>query len=139
MINELQPGDRVVALASCARAAALIVGAVAAGTTVWLAKHRASLTALSAVCGAVLGFFIGLVISRLLFPATQGNVVVVKVGSASLPQTIKAALGAALPVAIIVSTLCSLLTRSAILTGMWPSLAAGAVIGICWALLASLT
>jgi len=92
-MTELQPGDRIVALASCANGVAFLVGAVAAGITAWLAKHRVSV----------------------------------------------AALGAAVPTAIAVSALCALLLRVPILQGLWPALGAGALIGICWALLASLT
>ena len=57
-------------------------------------------------------------VARVLFPATQGNVVVVKVGPSSLPLTIKATLSAAVPAAIAVSVLCALLLRVPILQGL---------------------
>jgi len=137
--SELQPGDRVIALASCARGAAVLAGAVAAGITVWLTNHILSSTALSAVGGAFWGYLVGFLVSRALFPATQGNVVVIKVGQGSLPQTLKAAVFSAVPASVLVSLLCALVMRTGILNGLWFSLGSGVVIGICWALLASLT
>ncbi len=138
-MTELQPGDRIIALASCANGVALLVGAVASGITAWLAKHRLSVAALAVFGGAILGLIIGMVLSRILFPATQGNVVVVKVGTASLPQTFKAALGAAVPASILASILCALVLHAPIMQGVWPAVVTGSIIGICWALLASLT
>ena len=89
--GNLQSGDMVVPLADLARTAAIVGGSLSAAIGVWVIRHRI-LGALGALAvGGIVGFVIGSGVGRLLYPAVEGNVEVVKAGQAALLATLKAA------------------------------------------------
>jgi hypothetical protein len=87
----LNPGDRVVELASLAISAAVATGAVASAWILWLIKKSWVISAGALIAGGVIGFLVGQLVGR-VFYRTGGNTTVVKVGSAALPSTIPAGL-----------------------------------------------
>jgi hypothetical protein len=101
--GNLQPRNIVVALPDLARTAAIIGGSLSAGISLWVMRHRL-LTSLGALLlGGLVGFVIGTGVGRLLYPAAEGNVLVVKAGQAALPVTLKAALAGAICSSIFVA------------------------------------
>jgi hypothetical protein len=86
------PGDRVVDLAASLRFAALVSGGISCAVSLWVIKQSVLWSAVALVVGAVAGLCIGLVLGPLIFPASAGDVAVVKVGSGSLVATLKAGL-----------------------------------------------
>ncbi|OGV61826.1 MAG: hypothetical protein A2283_06335 [Lentisphaerae bacterium RIFOXYA12_FULL_48_11] len=134
----LNPGDRVIELAGFTRSAAVIAAVISSGVVVWMAKHKAGLTAVCVIGCAIIGYAVGFVVARVLFPATGENVIVTKVGASSLPLTLKGGVLAAIAASLVVSTLCSIVMKSGIVVGLWPSLGIGLVVGIVWACLSSL-
>src|SRR2546430_1476384 len=87
----LNPGDRVVELAGLAISAAVATGAVSSAWILWVIKQSWLISAGSLIASAVVGFFAGQLVARILYQA-GGNTTVVKVGSASLSSTITAGL-----------------------------------------------
>ncbi len=86
----IAPGDLVVDLAYSLRSAALITGAIACAVSLWTIK-RSVLWALAAlVLGGIGGFCVGLVLGLLMFRASSGQTVVVKLGPGALAETLKA-------------------------------------------------
>ncbi|MFQ5586471.1 MAG: hypothetical protein ACE5GF_06590 [Thermodesulfobacteriota bacterium] len=126
----LQSGDRVIALAAAVRTTSLVAGIAAGAITGWLSQHEIVLSAITALGGGVVGYIVGMIIGRVIFPATPGNVVVAKVGASSLPLTRKGGFPGAVIASVLVSVLVSLIMKNPAMAGMWPSLAAGIVIGV---------
>ena len=92
----LAPGDRVVDLSASLRSAATVSGAISGAVSLWILKQSLLWSAGALVVGAAVGLCIGLLLGPLVFPASPGNVVVVKVGPGSLAATLKAGLVGAL-------------------------------------------
>jgi len=88
----LAPGDRVVDLAASLRFAATVSGAISGAVSLWILKQSVLWSAAALAVGAVGGLCIGFFLGPLVFPASPGNVAVVKVGPESLAATLKAGL-----------------------------------------------
>lgn len=138
MPEGLKPGDMVVALASAARTAAIVAGVVAGAIAMWIARHKPVLSSVALLGGAVTGWIVGTLVGKIIFPATDGNVVVAKAGPASLPMTLKGNLVATLLTGIVVSILIVLLTKTDFKVIAPASIGAAVLVGIIFALLASL-
>ncbi|MFC1453405.1 hypothetical protein ACFLSJ_08695, partial [Verrucomicrobiota bacterium] len=138
MPEGLNPGDKVIALAAAATTAAVIAGAVTAAIGVWIAKHRALLSAAGFVGGGVLGILVGVIVGKVLFPATGGNVMIAKWGPSSLPLTLKGNVIACLLVSLLVCGVIVLITKSDFKAIAGPCIGTSVVIGTILALLASL-
>jgi len=134
----LQSGDRVIELAASVRTASLVAGIAAGAITGWLLQHEIVLSAITALGGGVVGYITGMLIGRIVFPATSDNIVVAKAGVASLPLTLKGGIPGAIIASVLVSVLASLIMKNPIMAGLWPSLAGGIVIGIVFPCLSSL-
>jgi hypothetical protein len=140
-LQSLNPGDRVVELAALVQSAAIVSGSVAGAWVFWLITRSWMVSVGGFFAGAVLGYGIAQVIVRLFYRTAEGNVAVVKVGSASLSSVIPAGLAGGISTAVLVA-LVSLLVFSATnqavsLLGI--SVGCGVVIGIVFACLSSLT
>ena len=136
--TELQRGDRVIVLAVVVRNASLFAGVAAGGLAGWLSQHKAGISAVAALGGGVVGFIIGMIMSRIIFPATSGNVVIAKVGMSSLALTLKGGITCAVIVSVLVSVLVSFLLENPITMGLWPSFAAGIIAGFLFLCFSSL-
>ena len=134
----LNPGDRVIELAGLTRSAAVIASVISSGVVVWIAKHKAGVTVACVVGSAAIGYAVGFVVAKVLFPAEGGYAIVTKVGPYSLPLTLKGGITAAIAASVVTSILCSLVIKSGITVGLWPSLGIDLVVGIVWACLSSL-
>lgn len=137
--GNLQPGKTVVLLPDLARTAAMIGGSLSAGIVVWVMRHRI-LTSLGALLpGGLVGFVIGTGVGRLLYPAAEGNVLVVKAGQAALPVTLKAALAGAISSSILVAaSLAMFATPGQRLIVFAGGVLAGIIVGILWGSAAAL-
>ena len=138
MTEGLNPGDKVIALASAATTAAIISGAAAGAIAVWMTKHKVLATIGGFVGGAVLGGIIGMLIGRLLFPTTDGNVTITKWGPSSLPLTLKGNILASLVVSLLVCGLMVIFGKAEMKTIAAPSIGTSIVLGMILALLTSL-
>ena len=138
MAEELNPGDKVVALASAACTAAIVAGGVAGALSVWIARHKPLLSTVALLGGAVTGWIVGTLVGRIMFPATGGNVVIAKADPASLPITLKGNLAATLLTGLVVSILIVLLTKTDFKVIAPVSIGAAVLVGIVLALLTSL-
>lgn len=136
--TELQPGERVIELAASVRTASLVAGIASGAITGWVSQHNIAISAITALGGGVVGYIIGVCIGRIIFPATLGNVAVVKIGISSLPLTIKGGISGAIIASILVSVFACLIIGNPIMPGVWPSLTAGIIIGIVFPCLLSL-
>jgi hypothetical protein len=135
---ELRPGNKVVELAAVVRTASLLTGAIVAALVSWIAKHKLTISCLSFVSGAIVGYVIGLALGRILFPATDGNVVVAKAGIASLRLTLKGGIFGSLLASLVVAVANSFFVEIQITLVIGPALGIGAIVGIVFACLASL-
>lgn len=130
----LSPGDQAVDLAALVRSAALGTGAVSAAWVTWLVR-KSCLTSLAALLiGAVLGYIVAEVVSRVRY-RRGGNTTVVKVGSRSLISTIPAGLAGGIPTAIAVAVVALLLFGAENHAALWfgVSLASGVALGVIFA------
>ena len=136
----LNPGDRVVELAALAVSAAVATGAVSGAWIVWLIKKSWLGSSGALIAGAVIGFGVGQLLSRILYHP-GGSTIVVKVGSASLPSTIRAGLSGGVLTAIAVGLLALLIfsARSQALSLFGVAIGCGVVLGVLFACLGSLT
>ncbi len=135
----LQPGERVVELAAVVRTAAIVSGAVAGVATTWLVRRSWWFSLAAFVLGAVAGFVVSQFVSR-LYRSADGQTVVARVGSTSLPATIPAGLAGGVSVALVVGIAVILLlsAQSRAVPVLGTSLGCGIVLGIIFACLASL-
>jgi uncharacterized protein YacL len=137
----LNPGERVIELAALVVTAAITTGGVTGAWLVWLIKRSwlASLTAL--VIGAFIGFVLAQVIARVLYRTPEGHTTIVKVGSASLTSTIPAGLVGGLTTALAVAlvALFALSAKSQAAALFAIAIGCGAVLGLLFACLGSLT
>lgn len=88
----LSPGDRVVDLAYLLRSSAVFTGTVAAAISLWVLKHMAFWTLAAGLLGGTGGFLVGTLLGRVFFPASTGQIVVVKLGPGALVSAFKAGL-----------------------------------------------
>lgn len=138
MVEGLNAGDKVVALAAAARTAAIAAGAVSGAIAMWIARHRLALSCLGFLAGAFLGWILGGLAAKLVFPGTAGHVVIAKTGPSALPMTITGNLTATLVTGLAVAVLVVLITKTEFRAVVPLSLGAAVVIGVTFALLASL-
>ena len=139
MPDRLNSGDRVIALAAAAQTAAIVAGAASGAIAMWIARHKVGFSTLGLLGGAVIGWIVGMLVGKIIFPATSGNVVITKVGAGSLSMTLRGNVVAALLTGLVVSLLIAFLTGTDFKTIKWASLGTSVVIGIILALLVSLT
>jgi hypothetical protein len=139
MPRGLNPGDKVVVLDGAARSAALISGAVTGAIAGWIGKRTLTYSGIAFIVGAFLGWAIGSMVGRFLFPARDGNVVVAKWGRGSLPLTLKGSIIASVTSAFAVCVLAVLIVGGDLKTVAAPSIGASIIIGVVFAILASLT
>ena len=120
-VTSLQPGDRVIDLASLARTAGMLSGMATGVPVTWLAAGGWVLPLVLGVAGAGAGRMVGYFLGRLRY-AQGGKRVVAKRGVTSLQATLNAALSSSVTAAITVWLGC--LT---VLGGPAPSLHTGAI------------
>jgi hypothetical protein len=136
--NPFHPGERVVELAGVVQSVAIFTGAVTGAATAWLAKRSWLVSGTSLLIGAVLGFAVGLLAARIFYHSAEGMTTVVRVGSGSLPSTIRAGLAGALPTALIVASAAVFVLSAPAQSAFTTSLLCGAIIGVTFACLSSL-
>ena len=107
----LNPGDKVVALASAATTAGLVGGAVAGGIAGWIVKHKMVASVSMFFTGAFLGWVIGTMVGKAVFPAQAGNVMIAKWGPSSLPLTLKGNIIVCFVTAIAICGLMALIAK----------------------------
>ena len=137
--NPLQPGGRVVELAGLAQSAAIFAGAVAGAVITWFAKRAWTASLAAFVVGGVAGFAVGFVVARIFYRSTGGMTTIVRVGSSALPSAIGAGLAGAILSALVVAGLSVLLVSAQAQSAFTSALVCGALIGVVFACLASLT
>ena len=135
---EYKPGDKVVNLAVLARTTGLIIGAITAAYTTWMAKNSVPLSGIALVMGATVGFFVGLLTGRILFPASKGYVITIKAGVSSLRSSLLSTMTSAIIISAILILVVAIIFKSNIFIAMSSGISIGVVIGILLALLASL-
>ena len=107
----LNLGDKVIALASASITAGVIAGAVTGGIAGWIVKHKIVVSVSGFFGGAILGWFIGMMVGKVLFPAQNGNVIIVKWGVNSIPLTLMGNIIASLVTAIVICGLMTLIAK----------------------------
>lgn len=138
MPEGLNPGDKVVALAATARAAAFLTGMITGGMSGWIVKHKFIITGAFVIGGAIIGWVTGIVVGKILFPSQAGHVRIMKTGLSSIPATIKGNIIACLVTWIIICSLAIFFLKADIKTVALPSLCISIVISVAFALAASL-
>jgi len=138
MPEGLNPGDKVVALAAAATTAAVVAGAISGVIAVWLTKHNALASFGGFIVGAFLGRIAGTLIGWVLFPASGGNVIVVKWGPSSLPLTLKGNIIASLFASALVCGLVVLVGKAQVSAIAGPCIGTSVIIGVILAFLVSL-
>lgn len=139
MQAELKPGDTVIALAGAAITSASLAGGISGAISAWLTANSALALLAGVVGGAAIGWCMGALVGRILFPASSGNTVVVKKGPAALPPTLKGNVGASLAASLAVSGLVAVIGNAEFTAVAVPSVAISVVLGVVLALLASFT
>lgn len=137
--NPLQPGERVVELAGLAQSAAIFAGAVVGAITTWFSKRAWTASLAAFVVGGVAGFAVGFVVARIFYRNSGGMTTVVRVGSAALPSAFGASLTGAIFSALVIAGLSILLVSAQAQSAFTWALVCGALIGVMFACLASLT
>ena len=138
MQEGLNPGDKVIALAAAATTAAIVAGAVTGAVAAWLTKHKAVASIAGLIGGAAIGWCIGSIVGRLLFPASSGNTMIAKWGPASLPLTLKGNIVASLTTSLAICGLMVIIGKADIKAIAAPCVGSSVVLGVILALLASL-
>ena len=138
MPEGLNPGDKVIALAAAATTAAIVAGAATGAIGLWIAKHKIAASFVGLLGGAVIGCFIGMIVGKLIFPASSGNTMIAKWGPCSLPMTLKGDIIASVITAIMVCGLVSLVTKAEFSSIAGPCIGSSVALGVILALLASL-
>jgi hypothetical protein len=134
----LKSGDKVIALASVVRSVSLLSGGFSAGFVNWMVNYKFIIAAGYAFAGDIVGYLVGYVISRLLFPASKGRVRVIRAGMPSLPLTLKAGIIGAAAASLLNTVLVNMITRSELTFAFIPSVGFSLLIGIVLACLVSL-
>ena len=135
--SPLQPGERVVELAGVVQSVAIFSGAVAASLTSWFAKRSWAVSGISFVVGAFVGFLVGMAAARVFYRTADGMTTIVRVGSSSLPATIRAGLAGGVLTALVVAAGSVLFLSAPAQSAFTTSLVCGAVIGVVFAFLGS--
>jgi hypothetical protein len=117
----IQPGDRVIDLASLTRTAGMVGGLFTGLLVTWLATGAVTAALAFGLVGAIGGGVVGRLLGKLRY-TQDGHRMVVKRGPAALQVTMTAALTTSLPSAIAVWLGCLTL-----LGGPIPSLQTGAI------------
>jgi len=138
MDNELNSGDKVIALAAAAMSAAILGGAIAGVLAGWIATHKISIAVIALIAGAIIGGILGIVVGKLIFPTSDGNVMVAKWGPSSLPLTLKGNIIACVVTSLVICLLAVLILKADILAIAVPSIGVSVFIAIALAMLASL-
>ena len=138
MQEGLNPGDKVIALANAATTAAIVAGAVTGAVAVWLTKHKVLASIAGLIGGAAIGWCIGALIGRLLFPASSGNMMIAKWGPASLPLTLKVNIVASLFTSLAICGLMVIIGKVEFKVIATPCIGSSVVLGVILAFLASL-
>jgi hypothetical protein len=126
--EDLKPGERVLDLRAVTRSAAIFVGLVVAPIAARMAALSWGYAAGAAFAGMVLGFLVGIIAGKVLFPAPRGQAVVVRWGGSSLPITLKASLcgGGVMAIGIAVAALFL-----GGITAAGPPLIVGVIVAAC--------
>ena len=135
----ISPGDKVVELAALLRASSLITGAVVAAVSVWLLGEGLLWIALALAAGGAGGYGLGALIGRDFYRATEGQVVVVKLGPGAMRTALQAGLvggicSGALAVAVPFFLLADAWT---LVQRLWVGVVPGIVIGVAAAYVAT--
>ncbi len=138
MQEGLNPGDKTIALAAAATTAAIVAGAVTGAVAAWLTKHKALASIVGLVGGVAIGWCIGTLAGRLLFPASSGNTMIAKWGPASLPLTLKGNVVASLATSLVICGLMIIIGKTEFRAIAGPCVGSSVLIGVIFALLASL-
>lgn len=138
MQEGLNPGDKVIALAAAATTAAIVAGAVTGAVAAWLTKHKALASIAGLIGGIAVGWCIGTLVGRLLFPASSGNTMIAKWGPASLPLTLKGNIVASLATSLVICGLTVIIGKTEFKAIASPCIGSSVVLGVIMALLASL-
>jgi len=138
MTEGLNPGDKVVALAVTATTAAIVAGAVTGAIAIWITKHKLTLSAAALLGGAILGWLLGMAIGKLLFPTSDGNVMIAKWGAQSLPLTLKGNIAASLVTSVAICGIIVLFTKVDFKAIATPCVGTSVILGVLLALLASI-
>jgi hypothetical protein len=138
MATGLKPGDTVIALASAAMTAAIVSGAVSGGIAGWILKHKTLVSISTLLVGAVVGWMIGAIVGKIMFPSSSGNIMVAKWGPGSLPLTLKGNIVAGVITALTICTLMALLAKVPFIKIALPSVGVSLILSIVLALMASL-
>ncbi|MBV9470946.1 MAG: hypothetical protein JO316_05470 [Abitibacteriaceae bacterium] len=91
-MDELQAGDKVVELGAMVRSVTVATGSISSTLLLFLARQSLGSCLTAFLIGAITGFIIGLLLSRLLYADGKGNVKIVKATPANFPITVSAAL-----------------------------------------------
>lgn len=138
MTEGLNAGDKVIALAAAASTAAIVAGGVAGAVALWLTKHKLLLSFGGLLGGAILGWIIGNMVGRIIFPSSEGTVMIAKWGAQSLPLTIKGNVMASLAASLIVCGLTTIICQAEFKTVAGPCIGSAVTTGLVLAVLASL-
>jgi hypothetical protein len=136
----LEPGERVVELASVSASAALVAGAVAGVWIGWILRQGWMESGLGFVAGAALGYGLGQLVARHFYRGGDGNTAVVRVGAGSLPATLRAGLMGGILAAMALGVLALLVPGAKPLTLqiLGAAVFCGAALGAALACLSSL-
>lgn len=135
---QLKPGDTVVVLAYVSRTAGAAAAGIAAPLCVFLAGSGFVVALCAFLGGCVVGYVVGLFMGRAMFPASKGNLLVVKVGRSAIPWTLKAAILPAVVASLLGATGTLLMIGGDPLIVFFAAPAAGIVSAIVYGLLAAL-
>ncbi|MBD9391872.1 hypothetical protein [Acidovorax sp. ACV01] len=131
----LKPGDAVVPLANLAIQCGSISGAASVGLVLSRLNSAWGPMFIGALAGAFVGAAIGWALGRLWFPASSGQVFVVRAGRSALLLTLRAALAPALLAGIGLSILAAVSFGAsawpyAVLSGAMVAVAVGLLFGL---------
>jgi hypothetical protein len=135
--EKLNPGDKVIALASAACTAAVLAGIVAGCVLGWITKHNLIITGAFVISGAIIGLAVGTVVGKVLFPAQAGQVMVMKTGRGSIHANLKGNVIASTATGIIICSLAILIFKAAMIIALL-SLGISVALGVAFALAGSL-
>jgi large-conductance mechanosensitive channel len=134
----LSSGDKVIALAALVQNVSFISGGLITAYIYWVAKHRYISSCIAFIIGACVGYIIGMIVGRIIFPASGGNVVVVKTGIGSILHTIKAGLSGSLITSAVLLPLIAFIVKTSITQVLPMTIIMSIGTGLLFACLASL-
>ncbi|MBA2647316.1 MAG: hypothetical protein H0U81_11020 [Pyrinomonadaceae bacterium] len=104
-MDELRPGDKIVELGAMLRSVTTATGAISSALLLLLSKQGAAICIAGFFLGAITGFVIGLLLSRVLYIYGERNVTIVKATPAGFPVILLAALKGAACQTLLVLTI----------------------------------